>query len=338
MTRENLTRISRMITGAQNTDDESQGAEALSTFLFQYHSSPDRSNETHVSGGIALSSYDAAICVKEYLRTSRFIRGTYLAIRELMERFPGQQLNILYAGCGPFATILLPLLPLFDARDIRLTLLDINVHSIESVKGLIAKLGFDDHIREFVLGDAVTYRFPAGLPLHLVVSETMFQALIREPQVSITANLAPQITENGILVPQEIRTELVQTFHAKEPFFQNEAGIMNTVKNAGATPPRINMDTLFSMNRQHNFSDLLHDSSHFISKRYEVPAVMPESPDLCIFTSLTIFGDVKLGYAESSITNPYTVTALLNMQGHRHFRLIYDFRNIPAWSLELEKE
>ncbi|MGK0387006.1 MAG: hypothetical protein ACI849_001626 [Patiriisocius sp.] len=63
-----------------------------------------------IDGGIALSSQHAIDCLHDILRTTRFIKGVYLAILDAQKQFPNTRLEIVYAGCGPVATLILPLL------------------------------------------------------------------------------------------------------------------------------------------------------------------------------------------------------------------------------------
>ena len=47
----------------------------------------------------------------------------------------------------------------------------------------------------------------------------MDKALINEPQVSITQNLVAQLSEGGVLVPEEIKLSTRNSFFAKEKCF-----------------------------------------------------------------------------------------------------------------------
>src|SRR6185312_9777146 len=101
--------ISKNIIASVSNKEEIQCAKQLSLFFAQFNLneteiSSQKKMETIVSGGVALSFTGAANCLDDYLRTVRFIKGTYFAIKELKEKFPDEKLNILYAGCGPYAT------------------------------------------------------------------------------------------------------------------------------------------------------------------------------------------------------------------------------------------
>lgn len=344
MHKKQLQNISQYIINSSSINDELLHTKLLSDFLTALVKDIDeplqqkKFTETFIPGGIALSSEDAAVCLDDYLRTARFIKGTYSAIKELLTCFPDQKINILYAGCGPYAALLLPILYFFNKDDINVTLLDINLSSIQSVKKLVSILDLRDYIHDIVQADAVKYKQPASQPLHLVITETMFQALIREPQVAITANLAPQIVKNGILIPEEIKLELIYTFFGKEPYLQNPDELPNVFEKKSNTDfKRYKLDTLFSMNKEYNFSDKTYSNSYqFESPFYKLPAGFDTHPDICIITDIKIFQDIHLAPAESLITNPYCIASLFNMTSHTHFKLIYNFKNIPNWTCQLK--
>ncbi|MEJ2750284.1 MAG: hypothetical protein P8183_20610, partial [Anaerolineae bacterium] len=149
---------------------------------------PQHDQDTFLPGGVAISPHLAARCLFDPVRTVQFLRGIYAGIHEAMRRFPGECIHIVYAGCGPYATLLLPLTTQFTPAQIQLTLIDINQPSIDGVRRLTAALGLDDYVQACVQANAITHQHPPDNPLHMVVSETMQTGLAREPQVAIMRN------------------------------------------------------------------------------------------------------------------------------------------------------
>src|SRR5215475_10677268 len=99
----------------------------------------DRSARS-LPAGSAISPLDAARCLLDPWRTAIFLRGVYDAIQEAQRRFPGEVIHVLYAGCGPFAPLCLPLLPLLAGQAVHFTLLDVHARAIESVQAIMAAL------------------------------------------------------------------------------------------------------------------------------------------------------------------------------------------------------
>jgi hypothetical protein len=294
--------------------------------------------EFSTASGIAISPVEAAHCTTDYLRTARFIKAVYAALNELFRRFPNQQLHVLYAGCGPYATLILPLLPFFSPEQLKLVLLDIHSSSLESTRHLVMQLGFEHHHIDFVTSDATTYINEEGF--HLILTETMFQALIREPQVAITEHLRSQILPKGIFLPEEIKLEVACTFFGKEPYLKNSADIFVLGQEKLFVPAlkRWQLGTLFSISCETDFHTLTRGTSAQIeSDYYKIPQEANNYPDVCIFTQLRIFGTIYLHPSESLITNPHCVASLANMSGYSHFRLIYDYRSVPGWTYQLNK-
>ncbi len=295
--------------------------------------------EINTLGGIAISSKDAAFCVDDKLRTVRFIKGIYAALLELKLRFKNEKINIVYAGCGPFATLLTPLLPFFSPSEIAITLLEINTASIQSIQHIIAMPNIAEYDIKVIACDASLYKKPSNESLHLVISETMFNGLVREPQVAITANLAPQLASSGILIPESIHLSLAYSAFGKEVFVKPE-NLSYTYTHivegkTGHAPYGKVIDLLFKLNKHHNFSaEIKANTPTYTSKWYAMPESIVEYPDVCIYTDITIFKEQCLGLAASYITNPICVHSFYNILPHQEFRLVYTFLNEPIWTIE----
>jgi hypothetical protein len=330
MYQQELAIIVQSIIESNTISDHTKCAKRLSDFYTRLSTiQHSLANEVSVKGGIALSSSGAADCVDDYLRTIYFIKGIYKALTILTADFPERRINILYAGCGPYATLILPLLPLFSKERINAILLDINAASIASVGQLLKVTGLDEYALQLIETDAITYIKPKDFTIDLAISETMHYALTREPQVAIVKNIVKQLPAHGILIPEEIRIDLAYTFFDYEPSLKNA---INEVKGYNEMQPYVHhvfVDRLFTISKE--LSSISHDSK-FESNFYNLPENFTEIPDVCIFTEIKVFDDIELKTAESYITNPYCVVSLYSINAYSKIQLVYDFSEIPKWT------
>jgi len=156
--------------------------------------------------GVAISPDKAGECIADFERTKMFWRGLHGAINEAKRRFPGEKIRILYAGCGPYATLALAMLSHFSPDEIEFQLLDLHEESVENAERIINRMNLQDYFTGYECCDAANYK--VSIPPHIVLSETMDRALANEPQAAIVANLVPQMRKGGLLVPEEITVNI----------------------------------------------------------------------------------------------------------------------------------
>jgi predicted RNA methylase len=163
-----------------------------------------------LDSGVAISPVKAAKCLLEVNRTQVFMKGIHEAI---VDKAASKKIvHILYAGTGPYGTILLPLLPLLSEYNIKVQCLDIHQTNIDAVQKVAKWLEVDTDALAVTLADATQWRSEQQL-FDIVISETMNTFLHREPQVRIFANLAQFLVPDGDLIPQKIQTSLeIQPF------------------------------------------------------------------------------------------------------------------------------
>lgn len=152
--------------------------------------------------GSCIAPVEAAHCMLDTERTTVFIQGIYAAIKTLQEEHPEKTLSITYMGCGPFATLVLPLTHHFSQQEVQFTLVDIQEGALQCVRKLIDHLDLDDYFPTIVQHDAATYT-PSSAP-DLVISEAMGRALLYEPQLAISENAKQFASDSTIIIPQEI--------------------------------------------------------------------------------------------------------------------------------------
>ena len=260
-----------------------------------------------LSAGSAISPLDAGRCLLDRRRTIAYLRGVHGAIQKAQQRFPGEGIQVLYAGCGPFAPLCLPLLPLLAGQAVHFTLLDVHTRVIESVQAILAALGLRGANVSCLACDATYYRHPDQRPLHVVISETMQRALEKEPQVAILMNTAPQLTVGGLMVPEMIAVDAVLTDLSRE-LGGNGVVAEPSAHALKAWSGRIPLGRILEVDRERVCTwSTAGVSSHLPPARIAMPSVIAAQYSLVLTTTIRTFGAHRLREYESGLTHPLMV-------------------------------
>lgn len=294
--------------------------------------------DSFLDNGVAINPQAAAYCIKDYQRSIAFIRGVNAAIEQAKKKFPFTRINILYAGCGPFATLLLPLLVKFKPEELEVCFLDIHQQSLDSVETLLDAFGLEAYKVNLIQGDACRYQH--GNKLHIIVAEVMQKALEQEPQVAATANLAPQLCEQGIFIPEKIEVQLCLAHWEDEKALVNRTG-------------RVDGDLLVASGQRHPLGTLLtleHSSVGELMAlatfnpdtailelnliTFQLPEVEAiEQYDLLMLTRIQVFSHYVLGDYESEITLPHKCYDISPVRAGLSCLACYQLGGYPRFSI-----
>lgn len=270
-------------------------------------------NQEHIrtSSGLAVSPYAAAFCILDIMRTKKFLQGIKEAIDTKLKENPGSAVKVLYAGTGPFGTLLLPLTTIYEPSQLQLVLMDINPISIEHLQKVIQHLNIGSYITDVVQADALSYIIPQKDQPDILVSETMKPGLQKEPQVSIVANLLAQCNPGTILIPELVKVDACL------------AG--NLTRDPGAI---IFLQTLFAFNDQ--AAKQVKENPEKIPLLnegivIEIKQAKENYTRLILSTSIKIFNDWRLDFNESGLTVRH---GLMNMADISEFpaRLLFRYK------------
>lgn len=254
--------------------------------------------ETRTSNGLALSPTMAAMCADDFRRTIEFIRGTHAAIVDIRKRFPDRPAQILYIGCGPYATLAIPLMTVFSPTEASFTLLDIHPESIESAKSIVDTLGLAGCGVNFETMDAGAYMVCPGRPPDVILLEIMQACLESEPQVAITRHLLQQAA-NAILIPEEVRIDLTLVDPTRE------FGLASLEQHGG--PPqrdRIPVASVFIVNRDTVDSWKDNCSNRLPASAVRIPDSIEPRYQAMLFTNIRVYQNHILKDYDSGLTCP----------------------------------
>ncbi|MBL7558962.1 hypothetical protein JAO71_04015 [Olleya sp. YSTF-M6] len=160
-----------------------------------------------LGNGKALGTFWAALCLDDILRTRQFIRGINKAIEDQIKANK-KQIHILYAGTGPFATLILPIIFKYKKETIKYTLLEVNPFTFKILQKVISKLGLEGYNIDLINDDATKFKIDPKNQPDIIISETMQNALAKEQQVPIFLNLMQQVSFDTIFIPEKIELHL----------------------------------------------------------------------------------------------------------------------------------
>jgi hypothetical protein len=290
--------------------------------------------------GEAISPRDAARCVIDSVRTSKFLRGIYAALLEAQRRFPNGPIEILYAGCGPFAALALPLTTQFKADQIQFTLLDVHAESLECAQQIFRDFGLQHYVRDCIRSDAATYVH--ARPLHMVITETMQQALSKEPQVAITLNLAPQLCPGGIFIPERVTIDAYFCDPRKEflPASPDRDESSPVAQMAGEA--RVLLGRIFELTAETAIAFAKTRGKRGSDTEAYLPAAainLPEAPPaglrLMLSTTITVFEVITLGEYESGLTHPFWLHDFSDAKRGKRIEFQYCLNGNPGFRWQL---
>ena len=298
---------------------EIQGLVALLGDLGSFDFDPQEDigeGSTPTAAGIAISPRMAAMCADDFARTVMFLRGLHAAIAEARKRVHGRPVRILYAGCGPWAILALPLMSIFDARDVAFTLLDIHTESIASVASIIGKLQIADRVEAMRSMDALEYRVSSDDMPDIVLLELLRAVLEAEPQVAVTRHLLAQ-APHATLVPECIDVELQLVDPARE-FNLGDVG-QETYQRE-----RISLGAVFTVNRDRIQSWDEIETDQLPGAELRIPDHDPDRYRPMLFTRIRIHGEHLLENYDSGLSVPRLLASPEVAPGDRlrfHYRL-----------------
>lgn len=256
--------------------------------------------------GIAIGLHAAASCLDDTIRTQKFIRGTKRAIDQKLNETK-KKVHLLYAGTGPFATLIMPLLSHYSDKQLVVTLLELNPESVKNITKIIEYFGFENQVHEIRRADATTTIFKDASKFDILLSETMQHALQSELQVVICAHLLNQMHKEALLIPQSIDLRLVSL-----------SSIQQNLELKEKIGEAMKFDAHFFR------SHYPIDSSWEYKMEFKLEGLNSSEKDfLAITTAINVFENETIEWNQSGLTVPKLIAPMKDLIDAESIRLKY---------------
>ncbi len=278
--------------------------------------------QTRLEHGLAISPTLAAMCMHELFRTLAFIRGLHEAIHDAANSH--RPVRVLYAGCGPYALLALPLMTVFSREDVVFTLLDIHPECLEKARALTDLLGLAHYLGDCICADATRHQIPADKTPDVIVSETMAVTLRNEPQVAIARHLLTQAPA-ALMVPQSVSVGVCLLDWSREH-------VSMPADHVGEFPEpdrdRIYLGKIFELNAAGIRSWEGIEGDALPAGKVKIPSPLESRYRPHLMTDIVVYGKHRLQNYDCSLTLPQRLRGKIEAGDELQFR--YRLGNHPV--------
>lgn len=263
--------------------------------------------ESSITNDILSQTLNRAVPnLEDLVRTRAFCLGLKNAVTDLLEKSPNGPVRICYAGTGALGTFIVPLTTLFSSDQIEFVLLEKEPAAVQLLKYVISGLSLEDYIVSIEVVDATKYTLNDADQIDILISECISPGLVNEPQVPITFNLATQLNENVILIPEQINLDILLINDEKRHAYKtNKLAEGDSYYSKIGTAFTLNMDSVSAYKALFKTQD---DEVEFPEVSLEVPKRANRDYDLIMIgTYINVYKDITIDYDQSGLTTLKTV-------------------------------
>jgi hypothetical protein len=295
---------------------------------------------TILEEGEILSPRTSAGSILDYVGITKFLRGVKKAIDFQLKLNQGKIVKIIYVSSGPYASILFPLIPLFNKNEIEINVVDYHEISINALKSLITHFGFDNYFHELLAINPIKYS--SDQLFDLIIIDNIQKGLVKEPQVAYTNHYSKFLSKNGTLIPEEIKisafianlqNEIVKPGNKWTSFWQN-------IKRNISIDRRIFLNDIFILDKEvqskYNLATLTNHQINLTTTK--VPNKLGQMANLVLRTEIKIFDDVLLiENDDTGITKPYFDRDVPPIEEQMEISFSYLLGNSPRFLMNITK-
>lgn len=293
---------------------------------------------TMLNYGSILSPQTSAGSILNYVRTTKFLRGIKKGIDDQLNINKGKKVKILYVGSGPFADLILPLIPLYLNSQIEISIIDIHQKSIEALNSLISHFEFENYFKKIEAIDPLTFE-NSGVNYDLIIIDHLQKALSVEPQVALTHHFSQFLSSEGILIPEEVKVSAALANLSNELSFTRSkwGNFWLNVKRNHAISSRKILNDIFILKKE------IRESFNFENLNIELSKTTVQDKtgkinDLILLTEIKIYDDIILSEEdETGITKHYFDRDVPPIEKRMEISFSYQLGSSPRFLMKVTK-
>ncbi len=256
---------------------------------------------TETSGqGICIAPKTAARCIKSAPRTLAYWRALKATLARQQHK---KTIHIIYPGCGPFASLVLPLLAGHLNAQVKITFIDYHQAALNHLEQLIDYLGKDHMVADMICAEASTWQ--PSKNFDVLILECMLNGLQREGHVALVNHFAPFLVEDGQLLPGQIDIHANWIDASGElEYVQQQCFSKQKLNGTEITKFRRAIGTVFKLDR-HTYLKAGHQKKTIRANSLNILERPDASYHFALCTRLLFIDNIRLHEYEDGITHPY---------------------------------
>lgn len=250
--------------------------------------------------GSQLSPQDAANCIEGHRRTVRYWKAMLQQLENLQSST--DVIHVMYPGCGPYGTLVLPLLAMATFDKVSVTFIDVHKTSTDNLKQLVSVLGLSEYVQDIICEDALAY--DPQQDIDILVLECMKSGLYGEPQVAITNHFAKRLSQHGAVIPEhiEISAQLIN-LAAEQRYISEQLQHQQQVCPLKLAENRVDLGHVLTLDHK-TYTRVDATSNTILCQDIDIP-VMGGNGIFALCTRMQLADGITLEEYDNGITYPY---------------------------------
>jgi hypothetical protein len=289
--------------------------------------------------GEILSPQTSAGSIFDYVHTTKFLRGIKKAIDHQLANKINNKCKLLAVCPGPFAKLIIPLLPLFDESQVEINVVDIHERSISALNSIISHFGFTNSFNQILVQDPITFNIDNENKFDIIIIDSIQKALFVEPQVAFTNYFSRFLAEDGNLIPEKIKISAALADLQNELAFSKSkfTEFWQKIKRNNSKNKRIILDDIFVLDKNIGKNYKMHNltNNQIQLANIKAPNKIGRMQHLILLTEILVFDDIIISEEDDTgLAKLYFDQNVKSIEEEMEIHFAYQLGSNPKFLIE----